>query len=83
MEKSCSYRGLAGLFRSSIWAIPSGKQAKTRTPANTGHGKAIRLWPRSMPRAIRLAARSALIRNGIGNGFFSVIGLLIKPGQIT
>lgn len=83
MEKSCSYRGLAGLFRSSHWAIPSGKLAKTRTPAQTGHGKAIRVRPRSIPRAIRAAARSALIKNGIGKGFFAVIGLLIKPGQIT
>lgn len=83
MEKSCCYRGLAGLFRSTICAIPSGRQAKTRTPAQTGHGKAIRLRPCSIPRAIKAAARSALIRNGIGNGFFSVMGLLMKPGQMT
>ncbi len=49
----------------------------------TGHGKAILDCPFSSPLAIRLAAASADMRNGMGKGLRAVIADSTKPGQMT
>src|SRR3954467_10823010 len=70
--------------RASKGSISAGE----RIPMNQarqaiGQGKAMRGRLRSRPRRTMRAARSASIRNGIGNLLEAVIWLLMKPGMMT
>ena len=51
-----------------------------RVSSDIGRGNSTIRFPRRTPLTMIVAARSALIRNGILNSFFSVIAVAMKPG---
>jgi hypothetical protein len=54
---------------------PGDSTPRSQAAKYIGNGKAMRARLRARPRLTMRAARSALIRNGIGKSFTAVIGL--------
>ena len=75
--------GLSGIRRIRRAVNQYGKRPTNPHKAYICHGNTMRPLLAASPLAMRTAESSGDIKNGIGNGFLSVSGVLINPGHTT